>query len=92
MDDTTTNLRVKYILVRYNFEKTKLNVAQRLSLIDHWIASCAKLEEYEIAQVLHSLREAELKNLRSITRNKRKRTFSEALKLRIKILIRKWRT
>lgn len=92
MGENTTNLRVKYILVRYNFEKEKLNVAQRLMLLDNWIASCTKFEEYEMAQALLSLKEAERKNLVRLVRNKKPRTFLQTIKLRLKILRRKWLT
>ena len=89
MGENTTNLRVKYILVRYNFEKEKLNVTQRLVLLDNWIASCTKFEEYEMAQALFSLKEAE-KNLAKMVRHKKTRTILQKIKLILKILHRKW--
>lgn len=92
MDENTKNLRVKYILVRYNFEKEKLNVAQRLMLLDNWIASCTKFEEYEMAQALVRLKDVERKNLQKLVRNKRPRTFIQVIKLRLKILYRRWLT
>lgn len=89
MGGDAKHLQVKYIIARFNFEKEKLNEAQQMLLLNDWIERCTKLEYYEMSQALLTIKRH---MIRSMAEKKPKRTFWETASLRIKILIRKWRT
>ena len=85
-----TQHKIAHIVARYNFEKEKLNNAQRLFLLNSWIERLTQFEEYELASALLSIK---IQLIRSqACSKKRKRNTVQTIKLKIKILIRKWHT
>jgi hypothetical protein len=46
------NKKVRFILAWYNAEKAKLDDGKKLKLLNKWIYSCAKFEEFEMSNAL----------------------------------------
>lgn len=81
--------KIAYIIARYNFEKEKLNNAQRLHLLNIWINTLTEFEEYEMASALLNQK---IQLIRSLSfKKKKERSILKLLRLRMRILIRKIR-
>jgi len=81
--------KVKYILLRYQVESKELSAALRLELLKKWISSCVEFEEYEMALALKGKRNELIKDLRHARVGYRH--FLDAVVLRLKWKIRKWK-
>ena len=86
---STTPHKIAYIIARYNFEKERLNNAQKMHLLNTWINTLTEFEEYEMASALLSQK---IQLIRSLSvRKKKQRSILRVLRLRLRILIRKFR-
>jgi hypothetical protein len=78
----STEKKVHFILTWYSEEQKKLNNEQKKALLEKWISSCTKYEEYEMADAL-------LKKKIEVIRAIRTRTFFQKILLKIKVILRR---
>lgn len=81
------NKKVKFIIAWYRSERNKLTTQQRIALLDKWINSCVKFEEYEMSNALLKEKRSLIHKIRSIKNGERNTV--DVIKLRLKILVRK---
>lgn len=81
--------KVRYILLSFKYisKDKQLNDEQKITLINSWISSCSKFEEYEMSQALLKVKQAIIRNRR--LKNVGYRSFIQIIILYCKIIFRK---
>ena len=81
--------KVRYILLSFKYisKDKNLNDEQKITLINSWISSCSRFEEYEMSQALLKVKQSIIRNRR--LKNIGDRSFMQLVALYLKIFIRK---